>query len=336
MYTKRSSSSLQLNLFKDSLPSHGFATDDYSQGIRYCQVSEAVKRAIIQYNYKNSVKWLVYDIDASNAALQWEDRDAPAPNIIAINKDNGHGHYFYGLEVPVHNNPGSSEKALRYLAAVDIGLTAKLGADPGYSKLLSKNPIHDRWITLLPYSYSYTLDELADWVELENYQDRRRRLDTVGYGRNCTLFERLRLWAYKARREPFLSEQMFHDAVRHRALVLNGEFETPLPHSEVRATAKSVAKWTWRRMSREGFSAYQSARGKRSGEVRKAKATERQRSVLQAIQECPDLTQADIAAMFDLHRTTVNRYLSAIRKDVARTISDSSPVAVPDDEVSLF
>jgi DNA-binding protein Fis len=132
------------------------------------------------------------------------------------------------------------------------------------------------------------------------------------------LFERLRLWAYRERRQPYLSEEMFHAAVRNHALVLNSEFHPPLPHSEVRSTAKSVARWTWRRMSAEGFRAYQSALGKRSGQVRKMKAEELRARIVEAVEQCPDLAQADIAAMMGVNQATVSRHL----RDYARTISD--------------
>lgn len=301
--------------YKTRFPQHAYATNDLQFGIRMYPAAVALTKAIVQHNYKHSLSWLVYDLDRPAAAVDWDDWKTPPPNIIAVNKDNGHAHFFYGLEYPVHNYEGASQKALRYMGAVDVALTKKLGADPGYSKLLSKNPTHDRWVTIYPRSFFYDLDELADWLDLEKYQDRRKRLPAVGYGRNSILFDRLRLWAYRERRQPYLSEEMFHSAVLNHGLVLNAEFEPPLPHSEVRATAKSVARWTWRKMSAEGFRAYQSAAGKRSGSVRQNKAQELRKAIVSAVNECPALTQEDIAAMFGIRRETVNRHLKAYKKE---------------------
>ena len=42
-------------------------------------------------------------------------------------------------------------------------------------------------------------------------------------------------------------------AVLGGALTYNEAFTAPLPHSEVRHTAKSISKWTWTHMSPEGF-----------------------------------------------------------------------------------
>ena len=55
------------------------------------------------------------------------------------------------------------------------------------------------------------------------------------------------------RREDWLGEEVFHSAVLGVALTYNAAFTAPLPHSEVRHTAKSISKWTWTHMSPEGF-----------------------------------------------------------------------------------
>lgn len=298
-------------VYESRLPWHGFATDDLHTGIRMYAATEAIKKAIIQHNAKHSVGWLVYDMDSPTAGTDWIDRNGPAPNILAINPDNGHGHYLYGLSEPVHDYTGSSQKALRYLGAVDVALTNLLGADPGYSKLLSKNPLHDRWSTGIPRQRLYTLDELAQGLDLDDYSDRRRRLPTVGLGRNCTLFETLRIWAYRARRQPFLSEELFHDSVLNRALQINATFTPPLPHSEVRSTAKSVSRWTWRRMSLEGFRAHQTALSTRAAIKRSWEASQLRQRIVETFHQCPALTQEDIGAMFGVARETVNRHLRA-------------------------
>jgi len=307
-------------VYRERFPTHAFATDDLMHGLRMYPKERALRKALVQHNFRHSLSWLVYDLDSETAVLDWDDRFAPAPNIITVNRDNGHAHLFYGLETPVHNYQGASEKALRYLASIDVALTGKLGADPGYSKLISKNPLHDTWLTLYMRYELYDLDELADWVDLENFQDRRRRIPNVGYGRNCTLFEKLRRWAYRERRQPYLSEEMFLEAVRNHALAINASFEPPLPHSEVRATAKSVAQWTWRKMSPEGFIERQTRLGKKgtikAAEKRKAKSEELRSAICETAKQCPSLTQEDIAAMFGVTRKTVNKHLNQSKSGV--------------------
>ena len=308
----------EIELFRERLPWHGFATDDLTTGVRMMTASEAVCRAFLQYQARHSIGWLVYDSDSETAILDWEDRGAPPPNIIAMNWANGHAHLFYGIERAVHDYFGASQKALRYVASIDIALTELLGADAGYSKLISKNPLHERWYVTTPRSEPYDLDELADWLDLNKYRDRRRRLPTVGLGRNCTLFETLRVWAYRARRQPFLSEELFHASVRNHGLVINGAFNPPLPHSEVRATARSAAKWTWRNMSPQGFREYQRRMGVLSGVARRKAARERAWLIQQTAKQCPGLSQEEIAALCQVNQSTVSRALQeADRKSLS-------------------
>ncbi|MEG0580058.1 MAG: primase C-terminal domain-containing protein, partial [Niameybacter sp.] len=67
-------------------------------------------------------------------------------------------------------------------------------------------------------------------------------------------------------------------AVRTQIEAINSGFEQPLPYSEVKATAKSIAKWVWQRFSYGEFSAIQAKRGakggKKGGAVRSAKYAE--------------------------------------------------------------
>ena len=136
------------------------------------------------------------------------------------------------------------------------------------------------------------------------------------YANNCTLFETLRIWAYRARRQPYLSEELFRDAVLGHALSINGGFEPPLSHAEVRATAKSVTRWTWRNMSPQGFREHQRALGKRSGIVRRGRAMELRKRILETVKQCPALSQGDIAALHGVTRETVNRHLRAHKRGV--------------------
>ena len=321
-----------LDLFEERLPWHGFATDDLTHGVRFLPLAELIKKAMIQFNWKHSIGFLGYDVDSETARFDWEDNPTiPPPNILILNPNNGHAHYLYALEKPVHKYEGASEKALRYLAAVDVAMTETLKADPGFAKLLCKNPFFDRWIVIYPRQEIYNLDELASWVDMERYKDKRRRLPAVGYGRNSTLFETLRIWAYRERRrgKPYLSEELFHLCVLGYAHTINADFDTPLPHSEVRSTAKSVSRWTWRKMSQEGFIQYQSAMSGRAAKKRKVKSLELRKKIIDAVYQCPTLTQEDIAAMMGCTQKTVSLHLKAARKNYTSPVSDKKQKPLP-------
>jgi len=315
-------------VYRDRLPIHAYSTNDLTIGVRMLMIDQAIKKSIIQHNPKHSLGWLVYDMDTSTSVLDWSDNNCPDPNLMVVNKDNGHCHLFYGLDTPVHNNTHSSQKALRYLAGIDVALTLKLGADPGYSKLLSKNPLNDKWYTIFHRKELYTLDELAEWVDLTNIKDKRKSLDAIGYGRNWTLFNNLRTWAYRERRQGYLSQQLFHEAVLIHAHSLNADFIPLLPHSEIRSTAKSVSQWTWKRMSDEGYIAYQRTMGKLSGIRTTAIAEKLRAEIVETFLQCPKLTQFDIACIHGVSRVTVNKHLRIYKKSVKATISDKH--SIPD------
>jgi len=140
-----------------------------------------------------------------------------------------------------------------------------LEADPGYSGLICKNPLNPHWL-INQWEYNlYTLDELADYLDLSPYKNKRKPLPDYGLGRNCTLFEKLRAWAYKAIRQGWPSYDQWLNACLDRAIGYNAQFSTPLDLAEVKHTAKSVAKWTHQRFKAGEFSAIQSARGTKGG-----------------------------------------------------------------------
>lgn len=78
----------------------------------------------------------------ARAAIDWSDRNAPAPNITVKNPVNGHAHLLYALNIAVRTAPDASVKALKYAAAVERSLCEKLCADVNYSGLICKNPFH--------------------------------------------------------------------------------------------------------------------------------------------------------------------------------------------------
>lgn len=50
---------------------------------------------------------------------------------------------------------------------------------------------------------------------------------------------------------------------------VNEGFTDPLPSSEIKATAKSISRWTWKNFTQTGFRNYQSAAGKKGGKASK-------------------------------------------------------------------
>ncbi|WP_261921579.1 replication initiation protein [Aeromonas caviae] len=255
----------QLDLFRERLPRKPYYTDELTTGLHIADIARALGSRYIQPNGPHK-HWLVFDVDHSAATLSWDDVGAPAPNITATNRDNGHAHLIYGLEIPVRTAPDGKVAPLRYAAAIEAALRELLGADLGYSGLICKNPLHSHWLVQVWEPQTYTLDWLADYLDLSPYNG-RKHLPAYGLGRNCTLFEKTRLWAYKAIRQGWPGFDTWQAAVIERASGYNVQFEQPLPANEVRHTAKSIAKWTHRNLTPAGFSAVQAARGAKGGRI---------------------------------------------------------------------
>lgn len=301
----------QLDLFRNTLPKKPYCTNDLKFGLHIRSASNAVKHLYIQPNDPNNTAWLVYDLDRPTASIDWQDRHVATPNWIATNMDNGHAHLAYGLGSPVWTQYGKKDPAFRYMASIDVAMTKVLEADPGYSKLICKNPLReDFWKVDLYQTELYDLPWIADYLNLEPYKDARRNLPEEGLGRNCTLFGHVRRWAYQKIREPWLSEDFFLSAVVEYATGFNAiKFAHPLPYTEIEATAKSIAKWTWRNMSPAGFQRWSQNRRAKSIETRVGMADTQAERIRLFMEKYPELTQAGLAELLGVTDRTVRNAL---------------------------
>lgn len=203
---------------------------------------------------------------------------------------------------------------LRYLCAVEAAFRARLRADPGFGGLITKNPAHPLWRVLRGPRIAYELGELADWVDLPKHLPKRKP-EEVGLGRNVTLFEWLRQYAYRNIRHYKYEVRNFVAWQSHlngKALERNGEFRVPLSPREVWYVAKSVSKWTWHRFdiaaSDKRFSAVQAARG-RAGGLAKGAANENKRASARLMHAQGGMSTRDIARELGVDQSTVSRWL---------------------------
>lgn len=234
----------------------------------------------IEHNEPTLVRWLVFDIDynINIGAFIWDQRSIPVPNIIVRNPANGHAHFFYKLSNPVSRSDGARQGPLRYLAHIENGMCELLKADRGYSGLISKNPFHGDWQTWFVHNTGFELCELDDFVPESCYIRSKAHSETYGLGRNCTVFECLKQWAYRAFRDDFdYSTNGWYDACLSQAFEFNRDLclESPLPVSEIKAIAKSVSKWVAMHFKPRDFKIIQASRGKRKGKEMRAQFLER-------------------------------------------------------------
>ena len=250
--------------FLRQLPHKPYCTDDLAAGLRIRPLEMALKYLYIQVNPPGARWALVFDVDHRTEWRTAQDAGLPTPTWQILNPDNGHSHIAYALKAPVCTSSAARTANLRYLAAIEAAYRQRLKADPLYTGLITKNP--DR-IDYWDVGYmdrldgaAYTLDELAACALAElraNVKKERPLGDIAGLGRNCYIFEKVRLWAYTAVREYWQRLGEWHEAVEEHCQAVNAEFSTPLYYREVRCIARSIAGWTSRHFSPEKFSEFQ-------------------------------------------------------------------------------
>ena len=303
------------SLHSESLPTRPYCSDNLSQGIYPRLQRIAVTKRYIQLNPPQQQYWLVFDIDRPNSAFAWEDANLPPPFAVVVNESNTHCHIVYALTSPVCTSDLAHEKPLRYLAAIQYAYTERLQADVNYSGLIAKNPFSQNHWHVFPCAISvkYSLSELAEWVDLANASKRTLRgSEAVALGRNCALFDSLRHYAYKSIRKYRKGKvDVWRAYILDKANEQN-VFSEPLPASEVKAIAKSVANWVWKHMryDTEAFKQRQSERGKKgnaaSVKARQSKANNHRTAAIVLKEQ--GLSISEIARQLQVDRKTIQRW----------------------------
>lgn len=300
-----------LDLFRDRLPSRPLCSDNPTkEGLFRLPLADALAHLLIQPNTAKRYVCLCFDVDREQAAIDWNDRNAPAPNLSVMNPANGHAHLIYLLAAPVPVSEISRIKPVQFMAAVQEGLRRALEADRGYAGLVVKNPMHKHWITKEWHSTPYQLEELAECVDLPTAAEMRKRskqTDYAGLGRNCTVFEVARKDSYRIVRDYWKpgGETAFSAAVLGLVLDSNArDIGNPLELKECRAIARSISKWTWQTFTPSKFREVQAARGSRKG----ASKREMLLPTAQAM-AAEGKSQSEIAKALGLNQATISRWL---------------------------
>jgi hypothetical protein len=251
--------------FPTHLPHKPYCTDDFAEGLRLRQREIAIRHRFIGFNGPSSFQWMTFDIDRPGAFYAANDAVLPCENVVMVNRDNGHAHLAYLMKTPIAKHQAARQKPLDYFAAVERGFTKRLGADPHYVGLIAKNPAHGDWLVEWRRQEAYSLEEMADWLHEGDTRKDRHLEAQFGAGRNVTVFEELRQIGYREVTEfqrAGKSFEEFRQRVETVGRGINLQFPVPLGYAEIRAIAKSIAKWIWKRFSPAGRSSWASKRGK--------------------------------------------------------------------------
>ncbi len=200
--------------------------------------------------------WLTalrFDIDTEGGGAAWIESELPAPNLVVVNPRNGHAHLIYLLGAWVQTDFSDPRrlKVIRYAAAIERAYTAALGADRAYPGRFQHNPLSEAYVTKVGRDAPYSLDELAQYVDLTNPPPKKS--PPTGIGRNVEIFDRLRRWAYVAVADWRIGTyDAWYRVVADRGEQIAAGVGTesprgPLKANEVGHIVKSVARWVWER-----------------------------------------------------------------------------------------
>ena len=231
--------------FINSLTNYTRATDSFEFGTQIYKKDNAIKKKFVSLNrlYKS---YIVIDIDKPNATFLFEENNLPVPTIITINPKNGHCHYLYELRTPVIYTENARRRPQSFYEAIDCSLTKALGGDPAYIGRITKNPLHPAW-KVLQHNVKYDLNDFQEYIDIRSTKEIQL---VPGAGRNCTLFDTTRHWAYDQVRFhnlyfPFMNEVESKTSELNNRLFGNYE-QGLLGYKEVFHIAKSIGNWTWR------------------------------------------------------------------------------------------
>lgn len=296
------------------LPLRPYCTDDLSTGLSIRSLKIALNLRYMQINPPTQQHYLIFDVDRGYGAFSWEEAGLAPPNYCTINPENGHAHLVYKLAEPVTTSENGRLEPLRYLASIERGYRMELGADAGYSGLITRNPFKNKTMCIHPHEYD--LFELSDWLKHDLSHYTEREIVVAGLGRNVELFDTVRAWAYKSIRLYRVDgrSRLFNawlKEVFEYASSINSQFITPLPFSEIKATAKSIAKYCWKKDATEErkFSQKQAIKG-RLGGLAKGSANEQKR-VQARLLSAQGLSQRAIALELEISQKTVSNWLRA-------------------------
>ena len=271
----------------------------------------ALKHSYIQLNPKSMQVFITLDLDYDCGEEVWDFiycyGSIAAPYFIVGNTDNGHAHLIYVLRQPVCTTSLAHFRPLKYLKAIIDAYTELTKADGSYTGHLSKNPWSNRWRTLNESYCVYDLQGLVTGSVIDIFErkpTKKPRENVAGLGRNCSIFEHVRTWAYREIRNYWKGQGNageWQQAVEEKCNIENRKFDTPLFTSETRQIAKSIANWTWRHITPEGFSDCQ----RRNVKLRWNRESKKPSglSMLQA-----GFTTAEIAELLGVSQRTCQRW----------------------------
>ena len=266
------------------LVSEGKRTDGAHNASFRVPAVEAWRFPEIELRAGNSWPCIILDVDGANALYRIVEAvdkfEILSPNWTVTRKGSGGTHAVWNLARPVHRGEQARIAPLKALSRVYEFYATALQADSGYTAVLSHNPMASAhgpgFVTNWFHRAAYSLPQLGEVIP---FGWRRPTVSRTGVGRNCDLFQSLIRWAG-------CPENRENDCLA-AAHVINQSFELPLPDSEVAGIAASVERYrkNWSYYTPTQRTLWGRARGIKSGASRRKLTADRDRAIIQAVNE---------------------------------------------------
>ncbi len=310
-----------LQLFVNRMPKRPMFADVLDHGTKVRPRLESIRHKEVQVNLPWARQCLVFDLDHTDAL----DTKLPPPNIVVKNSVNGHRHAFIVWKTPVLVGPNASQKAQKYYTDIATAVGQCWQADPNYTGTLAHNPLYNHWKTEILQPEPYELADFKQALQIvRSMPANHPRLRTsewaenyAAQGRNCRTWEACRWPSYA------LGTGATVDVVMELVQSFDAMHNSPLlGYRECLTIAKSISRYTLSgnrqncAMTHDDWQRYvdhthrpevQSERGKRSGEVRRAKSEDK-RIIAQGMAD-QGYKLVTIAKQLDVNRSTVHRWL---------------------------
>ena len=306
------------DLFQRLLPPKPYCSDNLKKGLLIRPRNTAMKKKYIQLNPPHQIAFMVIDIDYKvEYAIIAEDCNLPNPMFCVANRRNHHVHLIYVLKQPVYKTEMAHLAPLKYFKAIYDAYCERLCADPMYSGLIAKNPLSDKWWTFMLTDQLYTLEDLANYVDLTRKPTKKPVEEIAGLGRNCYIFEHVRVWSYSAIRD-FWGHKFseWFDAVKFKCGQENAKFSEPLYDPEINQIVKSIAHWTWKRITPEEISNWHRR------QVNKRWHSQKEKGMDMLLEGCPIDT---VASELGVTQRTVYNWLKEATPEEVKKISEFKP-----------
>lgn len=320
----------------ERLPNKPYVLADKGAAMLIRSLHSELKRTdhrYIQHNQPNSLSFMVFDIDTPQAILAHENADILSPSFYTVDKEKTTAHAVYMLDTPVHRNQHSKQSPQRLFATLEIIYGVKLGADSGYAGHVMKTPWYENHSIYMPDGAlnAVSLTEMADFVEFSRYNAEiktlkgREKAITEAYSesRNVRVFDMARKKAYSVIRNYWgctydewekVCLKLVEDA--WSVVSATNSKNTPYLISEMKATARSIAKYTWRNTTPRGFQTYvemthlshqQKARQVKSVESRLMKSQDKRDQAIEL--SMGGMKQKEIAQILGVTDRTIRNWL---------------------------